>query len=152
MVFGLSTKTISEKFKISDKISNYIINTLESSFPAAFSYVKENQHKTELSDYLGRIRKFENDSPSPRRNFLIQSPASTVYYEKLIKIRNTIKNEAKLGFHVHDGYYLYVDKNKHNYICNLVKHILESPSELLVGLKLRVSCKVGPTLNNLTNM
>jgi DNA polymerase I-like protein with 3'-5' exonuclease and polymerase domains len=151
-IFGLSAKTISEKFKKSDKIANYIINTLESNFPTAFSFVKENQHKTELSDYLGRTRKFEKDSPAQRRNFLIQSPASTVCYEKLIKIKNIIKNEAQLGFHVHDGYYLYVNKSNYNYVYNLVKPVLESPSELLAGLKLRVSCKVGPTLNSLTSM
>lgn len=153
VIFGLSAKTISEKFKKSEKFSKHIIDTLESNFPTAFSYVKENQYRTELSDCLGRIRKFEdNASPALKRNFLVQSPASTICLENLIKLKNTIKNEAQLAFHVHDGYYLYVNKSKCNYVYNLAKQTLEAPSELLNGLKLSVSCKIGPTLNQLINL
>jgi len=152
IVFGLSAKTLSEKFKKTENFARHIINTLESNFPAAFSYVKENQYSGELSDYLGRVRKFEGNSPTLRRNFVIQSPASTVCFEKLISLNAVLKNEAQIGFNVHDGYYVYVRKDKCDYVYNLAKKALETPSEILPGLKLKISCKVGPTLNNLHKM
>ena len=74
------------------------------------------------------------------KNFIIQSPAATVCLEKLIHLHHFLKNqEAKLAFHVHDGYYIYIHKNKYKRNYKHIKNILESPSGLSPELKLKVS-------------
>lgn len=150
VVFGLSSKTLAEEFKISEKFANHVVDTINSKFPIAMSFVQKYQYDSEIADYLGRVKK--SNSVTSARNFVIQSPASTVCLEKLIQLRESLKYQAILGFQVHDGYYIYVKKDRCNYISKLAQDTLKSPSEILPGLTLKVSCKIGPTLNNLSSV
>ena len=147
VVFGLTAKGMAEDRKISLKFAEHIIDTLNNSFPAAMAFVQRQQYETEVSDYLGRIRKFEPNSCTKVKNFVIQSPASTICLEKLINLIKKIG--VPIGYFVHDGYMLYVKTNKIDYVKKAAKEILEQPSELMPGLKLKTKCKVGPTLDSL---
>ena len=145
VIYGISTPVLAEKLKISNKFAEHIVNRLNCLFPSAMSFVKNQQlHQGYATDYLGRVRKF--DSIHRVRNFVIQAPASMVCLEKLIKLS---EKTNYLGFSVHDGYGLYVPEGKCKRISQVAREVLESPSDILPGLKLKVSCKTGPTLNDL---
>lgn len=150
VVFGMTVKGMMEATKISEIKAQKILDTLNKYFPSAMSFVQRHQHETEISDYLGRVRRFEFNSCTKARNFVIQSPSATICCEKLIALRKTLhKVNVPIGFYVHDGYTLYVKKDKINYIKKLTKDVLEKPSELMPGLMLKTKCKIGPTLNSL---
>jgi len=145
VIYGIATTTLAENLKISNKFAEHIVNKLNRLFPSAMSFVKNQQlHYGYATDCLGRVRKFDNSHRV--RNFVIQSPASMVCLEKLIKLSEKTKY---LGFSVHDGYGLYVPEGKCKQVSKIAKEVLESPSNILPGLKLKVSCKIGPTLNDL---
>jgi DNA polymerase I-like protein with 3'-5' exonuclease and polymerase domains len=152
LIFGLSEEQLAKKIKKSIKLANFIVNRMRSKFQVAFSFVQQQQDLLKLqdsaTDYLDRIRYF--DKPHLVRNFIIQAPASMVCLEKLIKLSSEIKkSSARVAFHVHDGYYLYVPTSSSRQIAKTASETLEAPSELLPGLRLKVACKIGPTLNDL---
>jgi DNA polymerase I-like protein with 3'-5' exonuclease and polymerase domains len=149
IIFGLSSKTLVTEHKISENFANHTVDTINSKFPLAMAFVQKHQHDEIVVDYLGRVKK--SNSVTSARNFVIQSPASTVCLEKLIQLRESLRNQAILGFQVHDGYYIYVKKDKCNYVGKMAQDVLKKPSELLPGLTLKVSCKIGSTLNNLSD-
>jgi DNA polymerase I-like protein with 3'-5' exonuclease and polymerase domains len=146
VVYGMSGKTISERFNISENFGVHLVNRLHKVFPVCMSFVKAQQDNRVSIDVLGRSRLFEEQFHRIR-NFIIQSPSATVCLEKLIDLYYAIKNtNAQLAFHVHDGYCLYVQKKEASYIAAKAVEILQSPSLLLQGLQLRTTCKMGETL------
>jgi len=146
VVFGMASATLSERQKISREFADYIINKIHTLFPSALSYVQKQQDGRVTSDYLGRTRDF--DQYHKIRNFVVQSPAATLCFEKLIALKRMLDNtDTDIGFHLHDGYCLYTPIQQTNYFTRKAIETLESPSEMLPGLKLKVACKIGPNLN-----
>lgn len=146
VVFGMSSATLAERQKISRSFADFIINKINSLFPSAMSYVQKQQDGRVTSDYLGRTRDF--DQPHKIRNFVVQSPAATICFEKLIALKQMVDNtDTDIGFHLHDGYCLYVPVKQTNYFTRKAIDTLESPSMMLPGLKLKIACKIGPNLN-----
>lgn len=149
VVYGMSAKTLSERFNISEKFAEHLINKLQNTFPVCFAYVQEAQNKRQSSDVLGRTRIFD-DQFHRIRNFVVQSPGATICLEKLIDLNKMLKDtNAQLGFSVHDGYCIYLNKNEASYIADKSLTVLQAPSKYLPGLQLRATCKLGPTLADL---
>jgi hypothetical protein len=146
VVYGMSSKTMAEKLKISRNFADFIVNRINSVFSSAMSYVQKQQDNRVTSDCLGRTRDF--DQYHKVRNFVVQSPAATVCLEKLIALKQMLDGtDTDIGFHLHDGYCLYVPTKQTTYFTRRAVEILESPSEILPGLEMKVTCKVGPNLN-----
>jgi DNA polymerase I-like protein with 3'-5' exonuclease and polymerase domains len=102
-------------------------------------------------DYYGKKRFFGKDSYLIR-NFAIQSPASTICLDKLVKIDKELV-DARLAMHVHDGYVLYVRPSDCRKVYNLARDIMESDDDSLYpNLKLKISCEVGDSLNELKSI
>jgi hypothetical protein len=146
VVYGMSCKSLVEKRNISTNFAEFIINKINNTFSSAMSYVQKQQDDRVTSDYLGRTREF--DQYHKIRNFVIQSPAATVCFEKLIDLKQMLNGtDIDIGFHIHDGYCLYVPQKQINYFTNKAIEVLEAPSSILPGLKLKIACKTGPNLN-----
>jgi hypothetical protein len=155
VIFGSSAGGLAKNLEISVNFAEFVVNRLNSMFPTAMSFVQDHQDKIEsnIADCFGRIRIFDEQDHYKIRNFIIQSPAATICLEKLIKLYNYLKKEdPALGFHVHDGYGLFVQESKYRILQKQIKEVLESPSDLAPDLELKVSCKIGPTLNELISL
>jgi hypothetical protein len=153
VIFGSAAPGVAKNLEISEKFAQHVIDKLNSLFPTAMAFIRNEQEKVKTNsqarDYFGRKRIFETDHYKAK-NFIIQSPAATICLEKLIQLKNRLSTvNAELAFHVHDGYYLYVHKNKYRPVYKQIEKILEGPSNLCPELKLKVSCKVGPTLDEM---
>jgi DNA polymerase I-like protein with 3'-5' exonuclease and polymerase domains len=152
--FGMGAEAMSMRHGWSPEISKEIIVRMGKVFPLAMGYVRDAQEhaKTQIAtDYFGRPRDVR-DNPYLARNHVIQSPASVVCMEKLIKLYDELPPPARLGFSVHDGYALYCEPRALMDVTKRVISILESESNFCPGLRLPVSAKVGARLNKLVSI
>ncbi len=151
VVYGMGSQTLvnnlAEKLEISISLgmAEKIIDRIYKLFPKSLGWIQNYQDKAECSDIFGRRRFFE-DRRHRTRNFVVQSPASLVCLEKLVKLYEELGVYARLACMIHDGYVLLVDKTMTKMVAAMAKGILSSESELCPGLKLKVTCKVGQTL------
>ena len=121
-------------------------------FPIAFRWIQENSLHSEGTaiEFFGRRRKFDEHEFYKSRNFLVQAPASIICLRKLVKLHQSMQGLGKLIFHLHDGYGVLMNKTiRWQNNCSAAKEVLESPDDLFAGLKLKVSTKVGGSLNNM---
>jgi hypothetical protein len=154
VIFGQEAPSLAKNLKISEETAQSYINILKDKFKTAFDYVQTYPINDDHAfDYLSRRRRFnfkEYNSKNQLRNFIIQAPAAMVCMEKLIAlVKEFEKTDNKVGFSIHDGYCLYVRDEKYELEFKKTKEILESPSKVLPGLVLRVSCEMGKNLNEM---
>jgi hypothetical protein len=144
VIYGMGTEGLIRNIQkqsgieVSIGVAEKIISRIYGLFPRALEWIQEQGN----SDYFGRRRVFE-DGRHRVRNFVVQSPASLVCLEKLIKLHGVLKEYAKLACTIHDGYVILVDKMKEKMVEAMAKDALCSESELCPGLKLKVICKIG---------
>lgn len=149
VIYGMSVDSLAKELEVPFQTADRIVSRERKLFPRSFQWIEEFQNEPGdvRKDRLGRQRVFEDRYSIPIRNFAVQSPAALVCLEKLIRLHDAIKGYAKIICHVHDGYYICASKSVLGTVCSLAREALESESELCPGLKLRCSCKVGTTLN-----
>ena len=149
VMFGMQANSLAAKVGMTLEQSQQLIAKLAESFPTSFKWMLDKeleiQDCPQVTDYFGRIRDFSNVPPYKRRNFEIQSPASAICLERLIKLYEELGDH--LLFHVHDAYVLCCEASELKQITKQARSVLESPSDLCPGLKLTVDCHVGYNLS-----
>lgn len=146
VVYGLGVNGLAEKNGITGSTAKKLIDNIRKEFSVALGWIEEQQDKcgNEVVDYFGRVRKV--DEPYKARNFVVQSPAAILCFDKLIRLHEMISPIGKLGMHIHDGYVIFATRANRRQIMEVAKQSLESESKLFPGLKLKVSCKFGEKL------
>lgn len=151
VIFGQGAKSLAIKLGIEEKNAYKIIDRLTKTFPVAFDWVKS---QTTFSnnmaiDYFGRRRTFRDDELYKIRNFSVQSPASMICLRKLVRLHDNLSNNARICFHVHDGYCVICSKNDVSIVSKIGKQILEEKDELFPEIQLQVTSQYGYNLNQL---
>jgi len=145
VVYGQSAGAIAGRFGISLDQAHAIIEKLRKVFSVAFNWI---ENRVGL-DYFGRERDF-SDGMYKARNFCVQSPASVFCLEKLIKLYDALQGqEAELAYHIHDGYGIICNKKNYIDVFAIAQQALESYSDLLPELSIRISGHIGMKLNKM---
>jgi DNA polymerase I-like protein with 3'-5' exonuclease and polymerase domains len=151
--FGQGAKSLSERVGVPIDVSRKLIKKIRDRYSVAMEYVESQSVENDgfARDYYGKKRFFGKDSYLIR-NFAIQSPASTICLDKLVKLHKGLI-DARLAMHIHDGYVLYSRSSDCRKIYNLAREIMESDDDSLYpNLKLKISCEVGNNLNELKSI
>lgn len=152
VIYGMSVDSLAKELEIPFQTADKIVQRERKLFPRSFAWIEEFQGQSGevRRDHFGRRREFQDRSYLiPIRNFAVQSPAALVCLEKLIQLHDALRGYGKIICHVHDGYVICAAKSVLGTVCALARQALELESELCPGLKLRCSCKVGTTLNEM---
>lgn len=153
VIYGQTANSLSKVLDISVDQSEKFINNLRDKFPASFHFVEKaaNDAKNQgcCVDYFGRKRIFDEGSYYKARNFVVQSPASLICLYYLVQLYKGTKNLFSLVFHVHDGYFMAISRENLQSGYRVAKNILESENELIAGLRLKVSSKIGLKLDGM---
>ena len=153
VIYGQGAESVAKRADIPEKTAIKLVDRLYKGFPIAFDWVKQQQANLDennfAQDYFGRRRQF-NDQQYRVRNFVVQAAASTVCLHKLIKLYESIEDDSKIVFHVHDGYGMLVRRQYASKLAKKYVAVLEQEEDFYPGLKLRISCKIGGRLNKLT--
>lgn len=147
LIYGQAYNGLAKSLDISTDQAEIYYNNAVTKFPDAFGFVESAQSQAKndgfLTDYFGRKRYFESAESYKGRNFIIQSPAALICIEALIKLYKQSSNLFSVVFHVHDGYFIVTEAKNLQDAHNLAKNVLESKTDLMPELQLRVSAQVG---------
>ena len=151
LIFGEGASTLAKSIGISEGTAWKLFKKTNDKFEQAFDFVKNAKVDSNgiCMDQLGRMRKFEDNHQPKLRNFVVQSPASTICMHKLVRLSNEIKDLGKICFSVHDGYCIMAKKGYEDKLCKVAKETLESEEELYPGLILRAWVYKGKELNKM---
>jgi DNA polymerase I-like protein with 3'-5' exonuclease and polymerase domains len=156
VVYGLGADGLAEKIGVAPNVAGKVIDRIYNKFSTAMKWIKAQQDHVSVhgvaTDVLGRCRRFEDHEHYKIRNFCVQSPAALFCLAKLVQLHDDIKGRAKVGFHVHDGYVLFSPSYDVRQVGLAAKASLESELPMFPNLKLKVACKIGEDLNNLSNL
>jgi len=153
VIYGESAPSIANKFDISILEADDLISLLGKIFPKCFTWLKNQEESINTTgvvrDFFGRPRHL--DSSYKARNFSVQSPASIFCLEKLIKLHDALQDvpDASVVFHIHDGYGIVCTNKNYEKIFQIAKEALESDSQLMSGLTIKVTGKIGPNLQKM---
>ena len=149
VVFGLGASNLALEKNISEKTAQELIDRIHRGFPVALNWASRQTQLDEdrAIDYFGRIRHFAPNKSYLARNFAVQSPAALICMFKLVELFRNLGDSGQLCFHLHDGYCIIADKMNMKRAYEKAKEILTA--ELFPGLKLKVTCEVGPNLDSL---
>ncbi len=136
--FGQSKKGIVEENNISYDLASFLYDKIYEVFGVTLKWISE----VSETDIFGRKRQVDDYR---NRNFKVQSPSALVCLIKLIDLHKSIN----VGFSVHDGYFIYCNKNELTKTYNIVNDILEKEPDIASGLVLRTTCKVGYRLDKM---
>lgn len=147
LIYGQTYGGLSKALDISVEQSEIYYNNAKKVFSKAFSFVEEAQNSAKadgfLIDFFGRKRFFEQNESYKGRNFIIQSPAALICLEALIKLHKSSQELFSVAFHVHDGYYIVTEMTKLQDSHHIVKSTLESKTDLMPCLQLKVGAQMG---------
>jgi hypothetical protein len=161
VIYGQSARSLSQRCGIAPDVSERVVEQISSLFSKALSFVAEHEQRLKkdgfIKDVFGKRRSsFESGKEYLARNFSVQSPAATICLEKLIKLHYSLSNlnqflkhKAQIAYTVHDGYVVYMTKDNWKEVLKKGLEVLTSESEICPGLKLKVSCKGGKSLDDL---
>lgn len=150
VVYGAQAKTLAEQLDISPKGAETLISKFYDSFPTAMTWVQEQQDRAKdqkVADYFGRIRSY--DKPYIARNAVIQSVAAMICLDKLVVLYGRLKNYMQFIATIHDAYLGVVEDKYLDHVAKEGRLILEAPSDLAPGLRLKVDCKASPDLSQI---
>ena len=154
-IYGMSAKTLAVQANIEVSFAEQICKNITQKFSKSVKYVKDFVSLAEsqgtISDYFGKRRNF-SENFYKARNFSIQSPASLICLEKLVELWKITHDKTRICYHVHDGYYVYATNDNWKEIAMDVKRVLISESKICPGLKLRVTCQIGTSLQNMKSL
>jgi len=152
VIYGMGATTLAKELSFSQETAETIIKRIYSLFPTALAWVQEQQKDAQTNnvcyDVLGRRRYF-SDRHYRARDFVVQSPAAAVCLEKLVHLHDALAGYASLAAHIHDGYLITVSKAATRVVADIGKEVLQGDSKLCPGLKLKVTCKLGRSLDAL---
>lgn len=152
VVYGQGSASVSKRVGVSEKTAIKIIDRIYKSFPVAMDWIKRQQNNLDQDnfswDHYGRRRQF-SEQQYRIRNFAVQAPAATICLHKLINLFDNIGDNAKVVFHIHDGYGILAKELDSEEVARKAIKLLEAEDTLYPGLKLKVSCKVGKKLSEL---
>jgi DNA polymerase I-like protein with 3'-5' exonuclease and polymerase domains len=151
VVYGLGPKGLAKRLEKREDLAAWIINSYYKTFPKAFQWLRQQTLDEEgyAADYFGRKRWFDEENIYKSRNFLVQAPANIICLKKLITLRESIKDFAKLAFHLHDGYCILVKNTDWKKAYLKATESLETEDKLFPNLRLTTSCEAGVTLKSL---
>lgn len=155
VIYGMSANTLADRLKIELSVAQTITFRINELFPTALAWVQAYQDQVKEKGYADDIfckRRYFKEKEYRVRNFCVQSPASIICLEKLIQLYYALIPLTNLVYHVHDGYVVYATKENWKEIFRKGNFVLSSESELCSGLKLKVSCKAGRSLNRLSKI
>ena len=149
IVFGQGVESVAKVGNLPIETAKKFVDKIYSKYSVAMDWISKQSIGDDgfAVDVFGKRRKFETVDHRIR-NFVVQSPASLICLDKLVQLHAALK-ESKIGFHIHDGYILYVNPNDCQKVYNLAKNVLEAKSDLYPRLQLKVSCHTGLNLNRL---
>lgn len=149
IVYGQSAYGLSSSIKIDEEVADKLIFKVKKIFNKTFNWI-ENYKVVDgvCYDYFGRRRIFK-ESLYPIRNFLVQSPASLICLNNLIKLNEALIGYGNLMCSIHDGYIVVANKSSVELVKILGKSVLEAENDFCPGLVLKVNCKSGQSLDKL---
>lgn len=83
------------------------------------------------------------------RNFSVQSPGATICLDKLVQLHAALKGTTDIAYSVHDGYCVYASKSNWKGVFQKSYDLLTSECLMCPGLRLKVACRAGRSLDNL---
>lgn len=147
--YGMQPKAFSERMNISLDEAKQYYDKVYKFFGTSMEWLDGHVDNVKINsvsvDYFGRPRN-HSEKPWSVRNSVVQSVAAIFFQEKLIKLSDSFEVFAN----VHDAYFLYVLEKEKDLLKDAID-ILESPSELIPNLKIKVECKIGLDLDKLVN-
>lgn len=151
--YGMQADKLAFTLSVSKDEANHLIGQVRQYFATAMEYLDEIQAGAErdryADDLFGRHRTYE-EKPWVARNAMVQGVAAIVCQEKLIQLYNLLGDHVGVVMSVHDGYVLIVRFADLKDTIEAAKAILETPSGMCPGLRLKTECKIGNDLCNLT--
>lgn len=152
IMYGCGPKGLAENLNVAENIGSSLIQRVRFHFPAAWAWMQERQElakRGEIQDYFGRPRTFPENQTYLARNFSVQGVAATVCLEKLVRLHDSLNEDAQLAFSIHDGYGIITTITSAKKTYKIVKEICESESQLCSGLKMKVEIKFGANLEDM---
>lgn len=157
VIYGQGIKSVAERAGCSESTAEKLHSGIYKTYNRATEWIKAQQANLDkdhfVTDCFGRRRRF-TDKLYRIRNFAVQAPAAIICLHKLIKLHSILQSEklntkARLVLHQHDGYCIVADDRNWKKVHKIVLETLEAEEELYPGLRLKVSCHRGKTLNDL---
>lgn len=145
--YGESASALSKSLNLSVDTAYKIIGKLKVIFPTVFAWADEYAHEDGCVDYYGRKRRFSAEESYKYRNFIIQSPASIICLDRLVRLHRNLGSYGKLVAHIHDGYIVKVSNSYIEIVKSLCLDSLQSESLICPDLNLRANFKYGKTLS-----
>lgn len=156
IIYGQTPGGLAKNIDISiDQAEIYYRNATKV-FRKCFDFIESEQLKAHrdgfLEDIYFRKRVFQDGEAYKGRNFIIQSPSALICLESLLKLYKGSENLYKIAFHVHDGYFLAIQKDRVEEAFYQAKNILESKFNLMPNLVLKTSAKLGKSLDKMISL
>jgi len=153
LIYGQTHMGLARSLDISADQAIIYFERARAIYSKAFSFVEKHQQQAAsdayVTDIFGRKRFFVSGESYKARNFVIQSPSALICIEALVKLHTECKDLYKVAFHVHDGYFLALNSEKLQDAFFTAKQILESKTNYMPELQLKVSAKVGRTFDKM---
>jgi len=153
LIYGQSYTGLSKTLNISTDQAEIYYNNAVANFNQSFGFVEHAQLQVKkdghLFDCFGRKRIFDSAESYKARNFVVQSPAALICIEALIKLYKQSSNLFSVVFHVHDGYFIITEGKNLQDAHHVAKTVLESKTDLLPDLNLKVATQVGTCLEKM---
>jgi hypothetical protein len=124
VVYGQGYRSLAKRLEIREDIAKSLVDRVHSNFTTAFRWVKNQR--------------------------LDEDGFACLY--KLVILHNELKDNARIAFHIHDGYGVLVSKHNWKNIYKTATDALEREEELFNGLKLKCACEAGTNLNKLSSI
>ena len=153
-IYGQSAYSLSQRCGVAMDFAERVVERIGSSFQTALAYVTDSEKKLRETGYakdiFGKRRmKFDEGKQYLARNFCVQAPAATICSEKLICLYFALKDMTDISYTVHDGFVVYANKDNWKQVYKTAYQSLTSESQLCPGLRLKVACRAGRSLNSL---
>jgi len=153
VIYGQSSYSLGQRCGIPKDSADSIVNRINSLFSVAMGWVCNQEHQLKsigfAKDCFGKRRYFDEGKEYLVRNFCVQSPASVVCLEKLCDLSVALKGKTSVSFMIHDSYTVYFNKENWKEVYNISEQILLGESSFCSNLKLKFSCRIGKSLNEL---
>jgi len=146
-IYGQSISTLAERAKVDISIADKLVKRLHNLLPSTFAWLNNYELVNGVcTDYVGRKRHFVENEEYKYRNFIIQSPGAIFTLEKLVALHKAIKDYGAIVAHIYDGFVVRCDNKQTEMTQSVCLKALESESDILPGLKLKVNCKISNSL------
>lgn len=156
IIYGQSHTGLAKNLDISPEQAEIYYRNANRCFRKSFDFIEAEQSKAQKNGYLEdcyfRKRIFSDGEAYKGRNFIIQSPSALICLESLLKLYQGSENLFKIAFHVHDGYFLAIQKDCVEDAFYKAKNILESKLSLMPNLALKTSAKLGKSLDKMISL